>query len=467
MRLLPSLPPMGMQSSMLNYGPSPYGVAPVGGMMPPPLRPAPAAAVIPLQPPSPMQAADMMTNRMVQPSVPPPLPPSPPPLPQSGGGFFGKLNAGMGDMMSGDHSNMLIALGGSLLNYSQDARNPMFDSAAMMRGAQLDSLKTDKTRTRNGTVSFAQKQFGLDQQTAQDLVDTGQFGTYYAAKLKEQSDKQQLLNLGDGQFARVGQNGQPEFFASPNAKKAAPTIQEFFDPQTHQPYKAQWNGTGWDKIGGDKAPAKGMSFQTNPDGTVSFSEGGDLTKPTENKIQEGALNAMGTLDRLNAIDQSYKPEYQQYGTKLAMGFSSLKDKLTGLPAGPERDKLAEYTSFRTNAATNLSQTLHELSGAAVSPNEGKRIGATMPDPDGDSPTQFEAKTKQASKLQRLALARYQWAMKNGVSQPWTKMSLEDTEGMIEKRGAELEKTVQQQFPNAGSDQVRKAVADRLRSEFGM
>ena len=84
-------------------------------------------------------------------------------------------------------------------------------------------------------------------------------------------------NQQTGAIERVGQFSKPE-------KPEEPKIVELFDDATGQPYKAQWNPQTrtYDRVGGVKARS-GMQLTTNPDGTVTLTEGsiGNMPKLSE------------------------------------------------------------------------------------------------------------------------------------------------------------------------------------------
>jgi hypothetical protein len=79
----------------------------------------------------------------------------------------------------------------------------------------------------------------------------------------------------------------------------------------------------------------------------------------------------------------------------------------------EQDYLTKFSTFKADAAKNLSTILNRLSGAAISPAEGERLKKGIPN-DEDSPTQFIAKYRSAVKDSTRAIMRANWALKNGI-----------------------------------------------------
>jgi hypothetical protein len=92
-----------------------------------------------------------------------------------------------------------------------------------------------------------------------------------------------LINMGDG---RLFDPNSREVIDAGGDRKKAPNIVELFDEATGQPYKAKWNEeTGdYERVGGVKARS-GMSLTTNPDGTVTLTEGavGGMPKLTDSE----------------------------------------------------------------------------------------------------------------------------------------------------------------------------------------
>lgn len=113
-----------------------------------------------------------------------------------------------------------------------------------------------------------------------------------------------LINLGDGQL--FDPNNREVIDAGGNRKKA-PNIVELFDEATGQPYKAQWNDeTGkFDRVGGVKARS-GMSLTTNPDGTVTLTEGsvGGMPKLTDSEGRSTGFYGRGIESQktLNSLE---------------------------------------------------------------------------------------------------------------------------------------------------------------------
>lgn len=193
---------------------------------------------------------------------------------------------------------------------------------------------------------------------------------------------------------------------------------------------------------------------------------GELSKGTKSKVEEEILTTGNAIARLNQIRSSYRPEYQNIQFRTKQAFSTLKDKFGALPTS-DRAILQSYATYRQNSVNNLNQTIKDLTGAAMGVQEAERITAGSPNAgtglfDGDSPAEFEAKLMNQDKQVRYALARKQYALRNGLK--WENISLDNMPQIVNKRGDEIAK----QFnldPKKPAD--LNTIQRQLAAEFGI
>ncbi|MET0070272.1 MAG: hypothetical protein ABW096_09525 [Candidatus Thiodiazotropha sp.] len=236
----------------------------------------------------------------------------------------------------------------------------------------------------------------------------------------------------------------------------------------------QWDGLAgeWKKIseGPRWNPNAGMQLSVGPDGQVNFAQGRplELTNTVRNKVQERQFNTMEHLARLNAIENAFKPQFQQFGTRAGAAWTSIKEKAGAAPTPEEKQLLNDISVFKSHAIGNLNSAIKEASGATVTEQEAKRLTAAMPNPglgvfDGDSPTQFQAKLEATTSELKKAAMRYHYAQAHGLD--WKGIPLSNIEGMMDKRGAELEA----QFLRQGmtQQQAERAALEQVRKEFGL
>jgi hypothetical protein len=193
---------------------------------------------------------------------------------------------------------------------------------------------------------------------------------------------------------------------------------------------------------------------------------GDLSKPTVSQVEQGVLSDAAAVTRLNNIQFSYKPEYQNIKFRTGQAWNTVRDKFGGLPDSEKR-QLAEYSQYKQNSLQNLNQTIKDITGAAMGVQEAERIIASLPNAgtdifSGDSPTEFEAKLNNAVKQTKYALARKNYALKNGLK--WENTPLDSMPSIINKRGSEIAKNYNLD-PKKPAD--LQTINRQLAAEFGI
>lgn len=248
------------------------------------------------------------------------------------------------------------------------------------------------------------------------------------------------------------------------------------DPSDVQTYKfAQSQGYQGSFVD-FKKELRGKGFNmTLPDGTT-ISMGGDgggiaaadLKTPVVTKLQESIVNATDQLDRLNSIGQSLDPKFLEVPGRIKGGALKIKDLAGGMLGDmtpQEKEYLEKFSTFKAEAAKNLSSILNQLSGAAISPAEGERLKKGIPN-DEDSPTQFIAKYRSAVKDQTRAVMRANWALKNGIGvksadQLSKVMPLESIDRVYEQRANEIWQEL------GGTPEAKAEAVKRANQEFGL
>jgi hypothetical protein len=199
------------------------------------------------------------------------------------------------------------------------------------------------------------------------------------------SEPWQFVNLPDGTLARANQvTGAIEKvgnFAKPdndtavvgndlvrksdgtviyNGTAKAPQIVELFDEATGQPYKAQYNPQtrSYDRVGGVKARS-GMSLTTNPDGTVTLTEGtvGNMPKLTESEGRNTGFYGRGIESHktLNTLEGE--------GTSV---INKVADAVPVVGNFAKSDDAQKYTQAKRDF---INAVLRRESGAVISPEE--------------------------------------------------------------------------------------------------
>jgi len=247
---------------------------------------------------------------------------------------------------------------------------------------------------------------------------------------------------------------------------------EVFDPGTGQvTYAPRAEAAG--KM---PPPDKGMRISYDEEGrpiveTGVTAGGGMLQKPTATEIEKEMLADTASMQRLQSIEQSWRPEYNEILPRAGMRWAEIKDKFGQLGTG-EQQALQDFAAARQDSIANLNRTIKEITGAAMSIPEAERITKEMPNPgtaifDGDAPTVFKSKLDNAIKKIRLSYARKAYIRTKGFppTPDFGGISLEQMPQIIDQRGAELESQLASQ--GLPPDQVMQQVAQQLKAEFGL
>lgn len=195
---------------------------------------------------------------------------------------------------------------------------------------------------------------------------------------------------------------------------------------------------------------------------------GDLSKETKTKLEQGTFSDADALTRLRNIELSFRPEYLNVGFRGKQTWNALKEKASSNAlSSSEKDTLYQFSQYRQNAVTNLNQTIKDLTGQSMGVQEAARITSSLPNPgtglfDGDSPTEFKAKMDNGMKLTKYALARKNYALKNGKN--WSDISLDRMPEIINQRGKEIAAKYKLD-PNKPED--KKWITQTLAAEFGI
>lgn len=196
---------------------------------------------------------------------------------------------------------------------------------------------------------------------------------------------------------------------------------------------------------------------------------GDLSKTTAGEVEKGVLTDAEAISRLNSITSSFKPEYQKIPYRGKQAWNTLADKYVKLPES-EKNQLIDYSKYRQNSLQNVNKTIKDLTGAAMGVQEADRIMASLPNAgtgifDGDSPTEFEAKLDNAVQQTKYALARKNYALKQGIKEKaWEKIDLSDMPSIVNKRADEIAKAYKLD-PAKPSDKA--TIKRQLAAEFGI
>ncbi len=160
------------------------------------------------------ESVQRVVQASTSPDVPAPISPYDAASALQSGGPAVNTEALIRAMTSPRASPQVRAVAGALLQNELAARRQAADP---LRAAQIEQIQLENARLRNS--------------------------------------RQPLVNGGEG---RLYDPNSGRWITAPDAGNKAPTVQEFYDPESGQPYQAQWNRQtgGWDRVGGVKKPAQ-------------------------------------------------------------------------------------------------------------------------------------------------------------------------------------------------------------------
>lgn len=152
---------------------------------------------------------------------------------------------------------------------------------------------------------------------------------------------------------------------------AAPDLQEMYDPETGQPYKARWNPQtqAFDRVGGTKAP-DGMQLEVGPDGSLSLSQG--MGKITEGQGKEiSYLNRMLTAAPiLDKNDEALTSFGENVAGSAPLGLGNYA-------------KSSQFQQAEQAGKNFLTALLRKESGAQIPPAEERSYGEIFLPRPGD------------------------------------------------------------------------------------
>jgi hypothetical protein len=333
--------------------------------------------------------------------------------------------------------------------YGQETQMPLMDDEGqMMPGA---------------TAPVAGRAAGIDLQSLAPLLEMSPEGRKTLNELltTRKSLRPEMFNLpADAiQFERDAITGQTREIARGAPKeKATPGEIQGYNLAKSQGYQGSF-----------------LDYQTElkkagAGSTVVYPPGALVPdKATAKDAQTNILQTGARLSLYNQIEAQFKPEYLQPAFRAGQAWSSIKDRAGKNLSPQDVETLRDFSQFRQNSINNLSQTIKDLTGAAMGVQEAERIMAGMPNAgtglfDGDSPTEFKAKLDNVTKQMRNVEARNAYILRKGLS--FKDIPLDNVPKLINDRAAELAREYRVDLKNATPTQL-SAIRRQLAVEFGI
>jgi hypothetical protein len=198
----------------------------------------------------------------------------------------------------------------------------------------------------------------------------------------------------DGNIWSVNQTTGQRSVVLKASDDKGPKVVELYDEKTGQPYKATYNSQTkqYDRIGGVKAPS-GMQITTNPDGTVSVTQG----PVGHGKLTEGQAKDMVFVTRATGA----LPIVDKLGDKLA----SLPEYAAAHMGGVGNYlKSSGYQRAEQAGKEFLQAILRKDTGAAITKEETAEYGTVyLPQPGDSSAVLAQKKASRNRAVQAIQL----------------------------------------------------------------
>lgn len=141
---------------------------------------------------------------------------------------------------------------------------------------------------------------------------------------------------------------------------------------------------------------------TNPDGSVEFITGTgeppEIASKTKGDLESKLLSSDATLNSLVSARDMYNETMSQFASRFNMAVTNIKSGMGFDVSEEDRQEAIKFVEVASRINEVFSDTLNELSGAAVSTQENTRIrtsygylGSIANPFSGDSPIEFQAK----------------------------------------------------------------------------
>lgn len=154
----------------------------------------------------------------------------------------------------------------------------------------------------------------------------------------------------------------------------------------------------------------------------------EVTQRTQGDMEGTLLSASDNLIRLHEARANYDEQLLQFGPRIDLAVAALADKM-GNATPDQRNALLAWNAMAQPAYDVVNQTLHELSGAAVTAQELKRQRQNLPNPgtasnpfSGDGPSLFRSKLDNQIRWSQAAVDRYTFLLDQGILSPGQKIT---------------------------------------------
>lgn len=211
-----------------------------------------------------------------------------------------------------------------------------------------------------------------------------------------------------------------------------------------------------------------------------------LEKGARGELQKSAIGDVNHLARLNDIAASYNENYLKLAPRLRNSMMGTAEFIGMNVSDADKQKLAEFATFRAKTIANFNLLLKEASGAAVTEQELKRMMLQEPTTEGngwfsrpDSPSEFMAKLNNSRTMQIMSIARKNYMLSadglkldpESVAKltklPTMPIGLDQMKDVMSKKQAEVERKIRLDNPRIKPEELQPIVRNQMRGIFGI
>jgi hypothetical protein len=214
-----------------------------------------------------------------------------------------------------------------------------------------------------------------------------------------------------------------------------------------------------------------------------------LSKADYSKRVLKVFDAKETINKLENVKGSFDERFFRIGGKVDLAVAKVAD-WGNFASDKQTDLIKRVADWQLDAWTQVNETIKAITGAQMSEPEAKRIMNQLPDPrDADffkisSPTEYKAKLERALQEAKLAVARQQYFLKNGLEPVFEKterternprgynvfyetddgvLTLDGTKILMQKEASKLA----EKYKDLPDDERRSAIKSDMQSLFGL
>lgn len=325
----------------------------------------------------------------------------------------------------------------------------------MTFGQRLAPALLSGVSAAQGTVEQQQNQLAQRQKAMleQEKLNQPKFQTLSSA-----SGNQRLVQIGRDNVAKLvdipGMKGdeKPIEFSQPTRA----WMNQTFGTSVYENLDSAQKQQALNRELATKRELSGLQGGINPNAMPVGKEGTNVVDKDLLGIGRARVGLQRTMSQ-------FEPEYLTIPFQAKMKLATTTERLGGTLNPEDKEAVTKYSQFVQTSMRDLNQYINDITGAAIGTGEEEaRIRAGIPDPQKDSPTQFQAKLNNTLALGKLYEARLGYVKKNGLK--LTDVSVDSIPSKMRAREAEI---IQQLKLDPTKPEDKAAIRSKLANEFGL